>query len=277
MIIGNPLGDRILWYTAGGNAVDTRVARVAGATLGDLAHQSAPVREPHRVICPKGGFCTVMPYQYYCPCPQQQLLQGDENYAGQQVRCPMCQQIFVQPQPAGQQAAQPQGQPGMPGFSGQQGGQPFPGQQPQGSPAYANAGGFDPFAASGGAQGPAFGGEAQAPIFGGHGADPFGGGGGGEGAFGDPEQELTVHVICTHCKQVMPTPQSMLGQDAMCPYCNEVITLHEEDTVEFQRQRDEYLRQKEERLGRQAMNWAIGAAVVVGLLLITLLVIALSG
>jgi DNA-directed RNA polymerase subunit RPC12/RpoP len=83
----------------------------------------------------------------------------------------------------------------------------------------------------------------------------------------------TVHVICRHCRKILPTPTSMLGQDAMCPYCDQVITLHKEDTVEYRKQKEDYLRMKHERMSRKAMNIAIAAVVIVALGFLVMIVL----
>ncbi len=224
-----------------------------------------------------------MTYQYYCPCSQRNLLQGDEQYAGQQVQCPLCQQLFTQPPPTGgqqpsapgagdllQQATQGGGYGAAQGSSlGQapgtssslQGGfsPPAYGQQPSGPDPYA----ADPYAADPYAADPYAAGLPSGDPFGP--ANPMG-----------PQVEETFHLVCPQCKQVMPTPQSMLGQDAQCPFCQSVITLFEEDTLEYQRRREEYLRQKEERIGRKALNWAIAAAILVGVALLVMVVLYIS-
>ncbi|HEY1065730.1 MAG TPA: hypothetical protein VGE52_06465 [Pirellulales bacterium] len=234
-----------------------------------------------------------MPYQYYCPCGQ--LLEGHESAAGQHVQCPYCQQVFVQPAPpnvapaAGQYAApqpggfapapqfgapdpQVYGQPqpgayGQPGYGAPQPGYGAPGQY--GAPA-----GYDPNAAMAGAAGMAPPGMGAAPGVGG---DPLAGMGGGMMGGVDPNLDPVVQVVCTNCKQAMPAHKSSMGQDAICPFCNTQITLHYEDTLEYRAEREEYLRQKDELIGKKALNWAIAAAILVVIGMLTMVILTVAG
>lgn len=166
-----------------------------------------------------------MPYQYYCPCEKQQLLEGTEQLAGQQVQCPMCPQVFIQPAP-------PSGQPSL--------------------------GGSNP--------------AMQQPYGGGFG---LGGPGGYDPLMGGPQVDRELELICPQCKGKLIVNESQLGPgtEAGCPHCGQAIELLEEYTTEYMRQREAYLRQKEEQLARKWMNIAIGASILVGLGMLVMIVL----
>lgn len=235
-----------------------------------------------------------MPYQYYCPCAQRQLLEGAEATAGQQVQCPYCPQIFVQPIPqqatvpaGGSPNVMPGGFPGQPGGSGMMPGM-APGMMTPGGSGVMHPGmpGMPP-----GGSGMMHPGGSGVMHPGGSGVMhpmpgmlPGGSGGfpgpGGSGAYGmpggmvDPSLDPIVHVTCK-CdpRRPIPAQKSMMGQDVLCPYCNEILTLHFEDTIEYKREREEYLRRKDEQMSKRMFNWAIGVAVLVGIGILTMIII----
>lgn len=190
-----------------------------------------------------------MPYQYYCPCEKQQLLEGTEELAGQQVQCPMCPQVFVQPYPAGAQQQPAGSNPNM--------------QAPYGGGGYQAPGGSSMGFPGPGGSNPAY------PPQGGSsaGLDPLMGSG--------PHADHELELICPNCKGKLIVMESQLGpgSEAGCPHCNEVIELLEEYTTEYMRQREAYLRQKEEQLARKWMNIAIGASILVGIGMLVMIVL----
>ena len=261
-----------------------------------------------------------MAYQYYCPSCNQ-LLSGDEGTIGQNVQCPLCNQVYVQPAPAPAQMSSPQQQhpggyppqdtgfpPQMPaGGSGFSGGSGFPGGYPGGSSVQGGSGfqggpGMPPGGGSSAGYGLQGGsgmggppmqpgssvGNPFPPMAGGGPADPFAGAGGmggggdpfGADPLGAPAEEKLCHIPCPNpdCPNPhgLPTPQSMLGQDAQCPHCGEIFRLRYEDSFEYAQERAEYQRRKEEAFGKKALNWAIAAAVIVGLGILTMIVITMS-
>jgi len=81
-----------------------------------------------------------------------------------------------------------------------------------------------------------------------------------------------VHVICPEGHQ-LETPRDMLGQDAMCPYCQTIFRLRFEDTLEYLRAKEEERERRELKAGRTWMLWsfAIAAMVLVGVVVLAIL------
>lgn len=229
-----------------------------------------------------------MAYQYYCPCcPQPNVLEGVETAVGQPVQCPYCHQVFQQPPPQMAGPAQapaggyaPAGAMGMPGAM-PGGGMPQGGYAPQGygapAPGYApgtpmGPASYDP--AAGGYGAPAPGGYGQ-PM----------GGPGPEQALDFNRQEATPEIVhipcpnqqCPYHVQAMEVPSNMMGQDVMCPLCQTAYTLRYEESVEYISRKEEFLRRKEERFAKSALNWAIAAAIVVVLGLLVMMFVMSGG
>ncbi len=204
-----------------------------------------------------------MEFQFLCP--QGHLLQGDETMVGQQCKCPYCETEFLVPPPAGAAPAEQPGtgaaswppsppaagtqEPGFDQFAAGQQQEAFPGWEEQ-----ADQGGFPGIRTGGAAADPN-----EVPAFG----------------VAAAESASIVHVICPN-KHVLETPRDMLGQDAMCPYCQAEFRLRFEDTEEYRRELEEQRERREQQIGRAWMNWAIAVAVVVVLGVITLIVVAVS-
>ena len=74
----------------------------------------------------------------------------------------------------------------------------------------------------------------------------------------------------------METPRKMLGQDAMCPYCQVQFRLRFEDSVEHRREKAEQRERKELKQGQAWMHWAIAVAVVAVLGVFLLIYMAAS-
>jgi hypothetical protein len=211
-----------------------------------------------------------MAFQFLCP--QGHLLQGDESQAGQQCKCPYCESLFLVPQPlvaAPVEPAEPEPTPppglfgdaappslgagGAPDFSWAQ--QPAPGYEPQpGPPPQEQAGGFPGIRVD---------------------ADVAGGGSGGPSVADLPGGAQIVHVICPSGHE-LETPREMLGQDALCPYCQVQFRLRFEDSTEYRRQKEEERELREIKAGKAWLQWSIAAAVVVifGIILMIVVVMA---
>ena len=215
-----------------------------------------------------------MPYQYFCPCPQQKMLEGAEAYAGQPVQCPHCQQVFSQPPPGASypaaqpqapmpQAPMPQAPMGYPGAAPMPGGYPGAAPMPGGYPGAPQMGG--PMTPQGMPNFPItpIGPPGEVPNFGAQAGDTgF--------SFTAPEQQTptVLHIACPerecpYQNPVMDVPSEMVGQDVMCPCSRVALTLRYEDSLEYKKRREEYQLRKEEKFARSAMNWAIAAVVIV--------------
>ena len=198
-----------------------------------------------------------MPFQFYCP--QGHLLMGDEAHQGQQSQCPHCGATFMIPivQPQAGPAPGPQFPPGQPFPGGPQfgpapGQQPFPGQGPMipdvtGGAQFANiaAGAAAPPPQEVAAVPPA---EAPKP---------------------EPQKPPEPRIFRIHCPQnhVLETPSDMLGQQAMCPYCNTQFELRYEDSIEYQEELVEKKKLREVELNKQWVTWSIRAAIGVGVMI----------
>lgn len=209
-----------------------------------------------------------MPYQFYCP--QGHLLQGLESQAGQFTQCPFCGLSFVMPAIPGPQpdAGPPPGVFGPPGPAGPQfapgpaGPQFAPEPQlPQIGPRSSQQT-LPQWPAVGPAAAPAT--MDEQPLVRTGEAPPAVG-------EGQPSRERTVHIPCPQGHE-LETPWDMLGQDALCPICNVQFKLKYELSREFETRQ----KQREYRLGKKWLNWAIAAAILVGLGLLTLVAVSIA-
>lgn len=178
-----------------------------------------------------------MPFQFYCP--QGHLLEGHESQMGQQSQCPFCGSLFMIP--VLQMPAAPAPDMGFPGPMGAAGGFPGVGGLP----------GFPP------GSGPV---EAPSP----------------EQPIAPPEPEpppepKTYRISCPQGHQ-LHTPSDMLGQQALCPYCNAQFELKYENSVEYQEEQQAAARRREQELTKFWLTWAIRASIGVGLLLAGMIV-----
>lgn len=219
-------------------------------------------------------------------CPQGHLLQGAVQQIGQPCRCPYCgvefripamqsAPMFAAPAPGiapGIGPAMPAGMPSpmAPGVTPAV----VPGHVPGMATAAAYPPGYHPPGATVAhlpqpAEAPA---ESGLPNFAGidtpeepaEGVDVLG------TAEDDPNR--IVHIICPEGHE-LPTPMSMIGQDAMCPHCSSLFRLRYEDTKEAQEEAERMREFKERQFGEKALRWAIVAAVLVGISLVGMIAI----
>ena len=89
--------------------------------------------------------------------------------------------------------------------------------------------------------------------------------------FGTPaaETQSLVHIPCPK-GHILETPRDMIGQDAVCPFCQVQFHLRLEESEEYRREKAEQLERHEQKLGQTWLYWSIAIAVVVllGLLLL---------
>lgn len=186
-----------------------------------------------------------MAFQFLCP--QGHLLQGEESQAGMQCQCPYCQSLFLIPPP--NPPAPPTFQP-PPAFQPPPSYLPPGSSPPGGTPAVGGAAGSE---ASG--VGPS---GVVAPTFAPSGGPP-----------------AIVHILCPTGHE-LETPREMLGQEALCPYCQVQFRLRYEDSLEYRKEQAEEIERRERRLAKLWLQWSIGIAVVVVLGVIILSVLAAS-
>lgn len=226
-----------------------------------------------------------MPFQFYCP--QGHLLEGHESQMGQQGQCPMCGAMFVFPvmgaapaapgMPGQMPGAMPPGfgQPGHPNPGYQQPGYPQPGYPHPGHPQQ----GFPPPGMTTGGVAPGgFGGFGQRNI-----GDRFAGvqeaagpGPAAEANFPPPPPEAppeprNFRILCPNGHEV-PTPEDMLGMQALCPFCNAQMELTYEASQEFKEQQAREQRIRDEQQSRFWLKASIWGGVIVTLLLIGMIV-----
>lgn len=184
-----------------------------------------------------------MPFQFYCP--QGHLLEGHESQMGQQSQCPFCGSLFMIP--VLQVPAAPAPGMGFPGPMGAPGG--FPGV---GGPS--GVGGLPGF--------PPGGGPVEAPPPEQPAAPP------------EPEPAPEPKIFRIACPQghELQTPSDMLGQQALCPYCNAQFELKYENSVEYREEQEAAARRREQELNKFWLTWAIRASIGVGLLLAGMIV-----
>ncbi len=176
-----------------------------------------------------------MEFQFLCP--QGHLLDGEQSQAGQQCKCPYCQTEFLVPSPAGTPAEAAVQQPVAPAAEQPPGGG-FPGIQ---------VGPNSPGAVA----------DGEIPQFGSVAA----------------EQQDLLHIPCPK-GHILETPRDMLGQDALCPFCQTQFRLQLESSQEYSKQREDKLQRREQKLGKAWMNWAIVIAVLVVLGVILMIAVA---
>ncbi len=98
--------------------------------------------------------------------------------------------------------------------------------------------------------------------------DSLGEGGGGGGLEVPPD---IVHIPCPNGHE-LETPLEMIGQQVLCPHCGVQFKLKHENSVEYRREREII----EQRAARLWFNWAIAAAVLVGILLLAMIIYVAS-
>lgn len=205
-----------------------------------------------------------MAFQFLCP--QGHLLQGDESQAGQQCMCPYCSSLFIVPTPMTAAPAAPEPEPTPP--PGLFGGAPAGyGPAPAAQEGY-SAPVFDEPAAPG--PPPDFAGVLPYPDF-----------RVGEPAVAAEGLDVTargsafLHVLCPSGHE-LETPREMLGQDALCPYCQVQFRLRFEDSVEYRREKAAEEERRMAKASRAWMQWSIAAAAVVLVGLIIMIAVAAS-
>ena len=184
-----------------------------------------------------------MAFQFMCP--QGHLLEGDPSQSGQQITCPVCQQLFIIP--AAPESTQPAVEAPQ-AFTGPTFGPPsdHPAQQP-----------FAPAPEPAGLGLPQVGPQR-------HVANPF----------ESPDSKI-LHIPCPSCKKELETPPEMLDMDVMCPHCDAQFLLRERDSVESKRKRQDQIEQREYVVGQKWLSWSIAIAVLVLLFLAILIGISI--
>ncbi|MGE0607379.1 MAG: hypothetical protein AB7O62_09820 [Pirellulales bacterium] len=183
-----------------------------------------------------------MPFQFLCP--QGHLLEGIESQMGQQCNCPVCGSAFIVPvieaPPAAAIAPSPTHSP--------------PAHQPP-PPAAAPEVVIDVRPPE----------VTEAPPAEPEPAPPA----------EEPPKEDPNRIVRIPCPKghELHTPMSMIGQDAMCPECGEQFNLRYENSVEGIEERELARQAREEKINKIILRSAIGAAIVVGLAIVTMIIL----
>ncbi|MDY0166792.1 MAG: hypothetical protein RBS80_09630 [Thermoguttaceae bacterium] len=183
-----------------------------------------------------------MAFQFMCPYGH--LLQAEESQAGQQCQCPECGVMMLIPSPTGGDVS------------------------PETAPAEASPGGAP------GANADAFPTFSTAPDFAAI---------GGVAPTNEAPQEVelapqapkVLHIPCPR-GHILETPEEMVGQDALCPFCNLQFRLRYDDSLEHRREKEEEEERRQQRAAKAWLNWSIAAAVVVILGVILLFIVRAS-
>lgn len=199
-----------------------------------------------------------MAFQFLCP--QGHLLEGPESLIGQSCQCPHCASVFVVPAPArAVQAAPFAGSPeenlGL--FDHGPTAEDNMFEQMAGAPAPAPAGNANMFDEPPPAQ-PVSEAEAAAAA---------------DAVSGKEDPNRICRLICP-CQRALelPTPKSMMGSDALCPYCGVQFQLRYEDTLEFKEEREHARELRDQIAGKRWLKWAYIMAGVIGICLIGMLI-----
>lgn len=232
-----------------------------------------------------------MPFKFYCP--QGHLLEGHEAQMGQQCQCPMCGVIFLMPvvPAAGFAPGYMQPGPAPGGFAGQGYGQGYGQVQAPASiagmaaafmPSVAPADPvFNPGATGEGSEFPGVatsgasdfpglvqqGGTAAATEFPGAGApsaEPTTESASTPAAQAEPAPPKLYRIPCPKGHE-LETPEDMLGQECLCPFCETRFLLRLVDSVEHREEVAEKRRVRDEKI---AKFWIRGAIVAVALVVI---------
>ena len=179
-----------------------------------------------------------MAFQFLCP--QGHLLEGDEAHMGMTTQCPHCGMTFIIPtvevqQPEPEPQVDVYSQPYVPDAAPEETADPEPEPQEEEAPVSSL---MDELPAQEGMH---------------------------EGSLEMPPD--VVHIPCPNGHE-LETPVEMIGQEVLCPHCGVQFRLRQENSVEYRREREII----EQRAARLWFNWAIAAAVLVGILLLAMMI-----
>ncbi len=85
----------------------------------------------------------------------------------------------------------------------------------------------------------------------------------------------TLHIPCPS-GHVLETPEDMVGQDVLCPFCNAQFRLRYDDSLEHRRERELEEERRQARTARAWLNWSIVTAAIVILGVILLFAVSAS-
>jgi hypothetical protein len=90
------------------------------------------------------------------------------------------------------------------------------------------------------------------------------------------EEPVAPQVYRIPCPKghILETPSDMIGQQALCPYCNTQFALRVEDSVEYQEEQAAAKLRREEEINRLWVKWSIRAVIFVVVMFVGMMVYA---
>ena len=205
-----------------------------------------------------------MPFQFYCP--NGHLLQANENQIGQTCVCPHCQVEIIIPAPAGYTPASPATPPDAP--TTQPPVSAFTGFNPQGQTAPSpldsvnfqkKKKNFNFGASQAAAQ------EAENAAL-----KPA-----QKMNIGDPDEDARLHCLCP-TGHPLEINRDMIGQKAMCPYCQKTFVITLERTVEYINKKKRAEELEDKKMAKFWFQWAIVAIVLAVIFIVVMIVLSVS-
>ena len=205
-----------------------------------------------------------MSFQFYCP--NGHLLQANENQIGQSCVCPHCQVEIIIPAPAGYTPSSPATPPNAPttqppvtSFTG------FNPQSPTSNPPLNSLNiqrkkkNFNFGASQAAAQ------EAENAAI-----KPA-----QKMNIGDPDKDSRLHCLCPtgHSLEIN---RDMIGQKAMCPYCQKTFVITLERTVEYINKKKRAEELEDKKMAKFWFQWAIVAIVLAVIFIVVMIVLSVS-
>ena len=217
---------------------------------------------------------TDMAFQFFCP--NRHLLQANENQVGQICRCPMCQTEFLIPSPTGQPTPTPQPIPVQPSASAPS--QPAPNQTSESlfslnkssksndkfnflgaqESAAQESSGFNIEKAESGPEEASSDEKSKAGF-----------------KLSDVDNDPILHSVCPN-GHILEIEREMLGERAMCPYCNTAFSITLERTVEYLEKQKREAEREDNKLAKFWSQWAIVAAVLAAIFIIFMVVLGMK-
>jgi len=84
-----------------------------------------------------------------------------------------------------------------------------------------------------------------------------------------------LHIPCPS-GHLLETPREMLGEDAICPFCQVQFRLRYENSIEYRKQRQAERERRELERGKAWMQWSFAIAAVVVIAVILLIAASVS-
>lgn len=206
-----------------------------------------------------------MPFQFYCP--NGHLLQANEDQIGQSCVCPHCQTTIIIPAPAGYTPAAPSSPP----------------QAPVTQPPVSTFTGFNPQNTSNAPQQPdSLNFQRKKKNFN-FGASQAAAQEAEKAAqkpaqnmnIGDPDKDSRLHCLCPtgHSLEI---DRDMIGQKAMCPYCQKTFVITLERTVEYINKKKRAEELEDKKLAKFWFQWAIVAIVIAVIFIVVMIALCVS-